>query len=929
MVLHLKAQTFDPASEDPVLDRRLRSRSGFGTEAELWLVQTEGRPTVASRGEVESLGLEVKGYLPTHTFLCRGKASAGRAVERSGRFRAVLPYHPGFRLDSALRAQVLDQTSTSALRVNVVLVDKVSDRSTLLPVLEALGAEIVNGAEGGGLLLDVLATPSQLLALANRPEVAWMDPWIAPELDMDNARAQGGADAVETFGGYTGAGLNGHVYEGVQDDHPDFTNPPINVRSGGEAANHGHATAGIVFGNGTSNPAGRGLVPDAQPFFTNFSSVEDMVTRYQVVEDLVQIHDISFTTASWGNGRTFDYTAISADSDDIVFDHGIIWTQSQSNAGDQASRPQAWAKNVISVGGVRHGNNSDRTDDSWGGGGSTGPAADGRIKPDLSAFYDGILCSDRTGTDGYTNDDFVNGFGGTSGATPIIAGFNGLALQMFTDGLFGNSLPNPGGSRFSNRPKFTTHKALMIANARQYPFGVESVSNRREQVGWGFPDLQQMLDNRDDMLIVDESVVLTQGSTWSQSLNVPAGAPELKVCMVYADPAGNPASTIARINDLDLRLIAPDGTIYRGNVGLRSGNESIPGGVADDRDTVECVILRDPQVGDWIVEVEAVLIAMDSHVETMEVDADFGLATTLGIAESELEVFGAACSGSEFEAEVVGGVNEAGGDLLIRSSGSLHAYPIVIEQDMTLTAVEMFTSSVRGRTVTIDTAVFLDVEGVPELDPVASGTLTADPEVRFYRSEFDTPIAVTAGQTIYIGHSVAFQTLISDLASGEEASSFFFAQGQDGPEWRQSSFVDRPAIRLLGAGVGAMPRTPEFRISGVPVPGATLTRTVRQGPTNGAALVLTAFDDPATDPLGFPIELSPFGAPGCALQINAAVTESLPLDLEGRGRIDFELPASSALAGVELFQQVVLLDPLANTLGITATEAVRFRLAAR
>ena len=71
---------------------------------------------------------------------------------------------------------------------------------------------------------------------------------------MDNARIQGGANYVETQGGYTGTGVRGHIYEGIEATHPDFTHTPINVRSGGGADDHGHCTSGCVAGNGTSAP---------------------------------------------------------------------------------------------------------------------------------------------------------------------------------------------------------------------------------------------------------------------------------------------------------------------------------------------------------------------------------------------------------------------------------------------------------------------------------------------------------------------------------------------------------------------------------------------------------------------------------------------------------------------------------------------------
>ena len=89
-----------------------------------------------------------------------------------------------------------------------------------------------------------------------------------------------------------------------------------------------------------------------------------------------------FQTASVGSPRTFDYTNISADTDAALFDFDIVHCQSQSNAGNQDSRPQAWAKNIISGGGAYHFDTLDTSDDCWGCGpytpASVGPAADGR-----------------------------------------------------------------------------------------------------------------------------------------------------------------------------------------------------------------------------------------------------------------------------------------------------------------------------------------------------------------------------------------------------------------------------------------------------------------------------------------------------------------------------------------------------------------------
>ncbi len=622
-LLRLRYATFDPAVEQPELHPALAARSGES----LWIVQSQGLPTDAFRDAIQTFGGEVHGYLPHNAYVVRMSADASREVAAHRTSRAVIPYHPAFRLEEFLLDHIAKGQPLGSQRYNLVVVDKHKDKPALAGAIAGFGGKVLD-LQVGSLLMTVELDDRQLIATAHLDQVLWLDRWSAPELDMDNARAQGGGNYVESAAGYTGNGVRGHVYEGVEASHPDFNTPMTNVASSGGADSHGHCTAGIVFGNGSSAPQARGMAPDAVGFYTQYSS--PTVSRNAVIGQVVNTHQAMFTTASWGGARTRSYTSVSADADDIIFDHRIPWTQSQSNAGNQDSRPQAWAKNIFSIGGVYHFNNSNAADDSWNGGGSTGPASDGRIKPDLCAYYDQIWCSDRTGASGYSSGSSTTGFGGTSGATPICAGHNAIAIQMYTDGIFNNPLPVPGGTRFQNRPLAQTLKALQIANARQYSFTSGSANNRREHCGWGFPNLQDMFVNRGRTYIVPENDPLTQGAGRTHNITVLTGTSELKVCMTFLDPSANPASTLAAINDLTLKVTSPSGTVFWGNNGLSTGNFSTPGGTANTIDTVENVFVQNPQPGTWQVDVIATLVAQDAHVATGQVDATYALCVVGG-----------------------------------------------------------------------------------------------------------------------------------------------------------------------------------------------------------------------------------------------------------------------------------------------------------
>ena len=223
-----------------------------------------------------------------------------------------------------------------------------------------------------------------------------------------------------------------------------------------------------------------------------------------------------------------------------------------------------------------------------------------------------------TGGGGYTQ------FGGTSAATPIVAGHFGLLFQMWHERVF----PGHGGgaSVFDSRCKSTTARALLINTAYRYDWtqGGPNANLTRMHQGWGMPDLRKLYDLRNKLLIVDETDLLTPLGVNRYTVDVANGEPEFGTTLVYIDPAASPASTQQRINDLTLRVTSPAGVVYWGNHGLMDGNYSTPGGSPNTLDVVENVFLENPEPGEWTVEVLGDEIVADSHIETPELDADYG-----------------------------------------------------------------------------------------------------------------------------------------------------------------------------------------------------------------------------------------------------------------------------------------------------------------
>ncbi len=584
---------------------------------EAYLVQFKNAPLDSQRRELRRLGVNLGAYIPDHTYVARFSPSTLDKVKALSFIRWVGGYEAADKVAPGLAPG----------RVRISLVNRdLADQGGLINKIEAIGGSVHLASASKG-LIEATLNASQLNAIADDGSVLAIDAWSAPETDMDLARQDGGATTIETARGYVGQGVRGEVMDGgLRVTHQEFAaRPPIVHGANSTDTSHGTSTYGQIFAQGVSAQH-KGLLSQGQGMIAAYSAVTD---RYAHTAQLVNPslnYRAVFQSNSWGDALTTSYTTISASMDDIVFDHDLLICQSQSNAGTRSSRPQAWSKNVVSVGGQRHYNTLARTDDAWANSASIGPAADGRLKPDLSNYYDNINTTSST-----SNTSYTASFGGTSGATPITCGNFGLLFQMWADGVFAGG-PGLGRDVFNSRPHAATAKALMINQANQYTFsgtghdltrvhqgwGTASVGNLYSQAqanGWGLP------------ILVNETDLLTVGQKKTYTLTTDGTQP-LKATLVWTDPAGSPSASKAQVNDLTLRVVAPNGTVYWGNNGLNAGNWSTSGGVANTVDTVENVFVQNPAAGTWTIEVSADTIGSDGHVETTASDVDYGLVVT-------------------------------------------------------------------------------------------------------------------------------------------------------------------------------------------------------------------------------------------------------------------------------------------------------------
>jgi serine protease AprX len=620
--LRLLAGAVAPGSQAPAVPPGLASSA----EGRLFLVQFRTLSLPEWRAALQDLGAEVFNYFPFNAHIVRMNPGLAQTVAGLDFVERVEPYHPAHRLEPELRDWVQAESGPAEFRVRVMAFEWGPEgKERIRQAAQADGAGVANNPPSGH-VIELVVNRGQLRRLAAHDDVLWIDRWSAPENDMDLVRGDSGANFIETNFGTCGQGVRGEVLDGgFENTHMDFDG--VLLHGPNSAASHGTSTYGIVFGNGNrdgdGNAQGLGqLVCGAQGIAADYDFLTDRFAHTQQLKG--SPYFASFQSNSWGNALTTAYSSFSSEMDDIIWRLDIAIAQSQSNAGTRSSRPEAWAKNVISVGGIYHFNTASTTDDRWNNGASIGPAADGRIKPDVNYWYDSIY----TTTSGNT---YTTGFSGTSAATPEVAGVIGLTVQMWSENVWGT---NPQGTTvFERQPHASTIKALLINNAQQYPFTGTTSDLTRTHQGWGRPSARQARERAANSLVVDETTPLQLNQAATYTISVPSGASDLKVTMVYPDPPGTTSSTLHRINDLNLKVTSPSGTIYWGNNGLNAGNWSTSGGSANTVDTVENVFVQSPAAGSWTVEVRAAEINQDAHPDTAAADAVFALVVTGGTSQ--------------------------------------------------------------------------------------------------------------------------------------------------------------------------------------------------------------------------------------------------------------------------------------------------------
>ena len=573
-----------------------------------FLVQFKDLPRFDDRQQAADQGIDLIAYVTGNTYIASAGFSSLKDVQSLQGVRWAGPLQAEDKIGPDLKAGKVGawaQTPDGREVLTIQLHQDV-DLAQGEALVAYFGGKLVGVAHSVPALTAIFA-PGQAQQIAGQDIVQYVDAVELPlEEHNDGARVAANVTPLaQAPYNLTGTGVTVLVYDSGMVDlsHPDFGARVIETDGDATETTRAHSThvAGTVGGDGSNsngtdsagNPNGgtagqwAGMAPAVN--IRSFGSSGSTDVLYDSSGDL----NVDFTTAisngidlatmSLGNnvvpngfpcGQLGDYTNTAILIDNIVrgsiTGQQLIYFESVGNERTDPDGPgptppapcghfssissPATAKNSIGVGAINSNNNTVAVFSSF------GPTDDGRIKPDITAPGD-----QSTGDNGITSPCFIDAdfdgnldagevqdayvvMWGTSMATPVAAGSTALLIEQW------QSTRGAG-----TRPLPHTVKAILVHTATD-----RGNAGPDYQFGWGTLNAQAAVDlviadDTDDLVHVDQ---VDNGDTDFYTFNSD-GATDIQVTVAWDDPPATRLAAPTLINDLDLRLIDPDGVIYQ------------------------------------------------------------------------------------------------------------------------------------------------------------------------------------------------------------------------------------------------------------------------------------------------------------------------------------------------------------------------------
>lgn len=470
----------------------------------------------------------------------------------------------------------------------------------LFPDVSVSDAAADARARGWGILAEsqwqsritVRLLRDQLYELASLDAVRHIQPIAPPPVSYDNVWSAELMEADKVTSGpdgVTGKGAQVGIWDsGTVIPHSDFSGRLLFLEPQYRSSHATHV-AGTLAGDGTSDPALRGIAPGASLYSGTY--YDDV---FEKMRSASQFNGLHVSQNSWGAGigdsygncEMFgDYVQDERLVDELAVTENLAFVFAMGNPRDSgecslvarlgyySAGVPASAKNAIAVAATDR--QSAMTTFS-----GFGPTRDGRLKPDITAL--GVDVRSLTGTGSTVAS-------GTSMAAPAVSGMLALLVERFR-------------VRQSDRnPKASLLKAILLNSARD-------VGNPGPDYifGYGIPNAPAAIHAVDDHRYL---LGRSSGADATHTITVPPGTGTLRVMLAWSDAPGSPESATSLVNDLDLSVTSGAGpAVLPLTLNPRSPDADAQPAV-NRRDNVEQVVIQNPEPGEFTATVAAFRLA--------------------------------------------------------------------------------------------------------------------------------------------------------------------------------------------------------------------------------------------------------------------------------------------------------------------------------
>jgi len=648
--IKLRNQTLEPSRDAAAHALDATPQQG------LFLIQLSGPADDNAREQLAEAGVELLQYVPEDAFVARLKGVPPGQVRRLPFVQWVGRYRSEHKVHQQV-ARAGEAPEVSVLLARGATGNEVADAKRAFRKVQQESRSRL------GTILRGQLAPGQLQKLAESGSVLWIEP--APKMklfdevssDIVGGLGNAGTSLVHDLG-YTGTNVTVAVADsGLHTGHAAGMHPDLagrvtaffyygDLTDASDEHSHGTHCAGIVAGNGAigeadegGNVYGLGVAPGAniiaQRIFDGLGGYEAPGSFGELTRDAVS-SGADIGSNSWGDDSQGRYDLTAAEFDALVRDadafaagdqqYILEFSAGNAGPGSQTIGSPAVAKNVIATGAAQNNRFDffvyDAGQEAMADFSSRGPCEDGRIKPDITAPGTWIaslrsaLADDENAWSPISDNYLYQG--GTSQAGPHVSGGAAVFVQYYKES-HGGAKPSPA-----------LVKAALINSAVDMDDSVETPAVPNNDEGWGRMDLTELIDSPRSYEFLDQTVLLRTGQMHERRLFVANPDEPLKITLTYTDVPGFPGAIPALVNDLDLEVVGPDGTIYRGN--QFDEGESVPDAIASDRiNNVEGVHFFEPMPGEYIVRVRARNVADDARNDTPAIDQDFALVISASI----------------------------------------------------------------------------------------------------------------------------------------------------------------------------------------------------------------------------------------------------------------------------------------------------------